>query len=351
MNNDIINNELNILKTDADKYDNDITKMSDFFDTYIQQLTNDIDKETIIYNMPVVDIGIINDVICEAKACINVGYDLLPDFDKIPNDVKTKLKKGIYSIGDSKQVDGNARAVILDENGVRVKDITLKKVIKSDKSITSTRDIVNQLQMRQIYAKLNDIEELQFFQIEKTRDNTIKLPFLKARNHVLEAQNTDSDTIRNEKLKDASDKLTSAIESVYLDMKTTSESLAKTTKRPIFQNTRHTKTYMSYLIKDLQSVNKYVGMQVSIFNYLGETASAESTLLEYNQNIKNLLYDKLDNRGKSAIQLLHDYYPYNDINRNCWYDIAHNIESTIEENEMIDGKEIYLISLEDEDEK
>lgn len=49
-------------------------------------------------------------------------------FDILPVDIKTKLKKGIYTIGNPRQADGNLRAVVLDENGVRIKDISLKKV-------------------------------------------------------------------------------------------------------------------------------------------------------------------------------------------------------------------------------
>lgn len=39
------------------------------------------------------------------------------------------------------------------------------------------RSIGNQLQMRQIYAKLSDIEEFQTYQIERDRDRDIIVPF------------------------------------------------------------------------------------------------------------------------------------------------------------------------------
>lgn len=94
---------------------------------------------------------------------------LLPDFDNLPIDVKTKLKKGIYKVGNSKQVDGNLRAVILDENDVRIKDVTFKKVINNSGNIETARSIGNQLQMRQIYTKLADIQEIQTYQFEKDR--------------------------------------------------------------------------------------------------------------------------------------------------------------------------------------
>ena len=75
----------------------------------------------------------IEDVINQADVITQGNVILLPDFDNLPSDVRIKLKKGIYSIGESKQVEDNLRAVILDENGVRVKDITLKKVISKSK--------------------------------------------------------------------------------------------------------------------------------------------------------------------------------------------------------------------------
>ena len=91
--------------------------------------------------------------------------------------MRIKLKKGIYSIGESKQVEDNLRAVILDENGVRVKDITLKKVISNPRKVETMHSIANQIQMRQIYAKLSEIQEFQTYQIQRDRDRDIIVPF------------------------------------------------------------------------------------------------------------------------------------------------------------------------------
>lgn len=87
--------------------------------------------------------------------------------------MRMKLKKGIYSIGESKQVEDNLRAVILDENGVRIKDITLKKVMNNPWNVETMRSIGNQMQMRQIYAKLSEIQEFQTYQIQRDRDRDI----------------------------------------------------------------------------------------------------------------------------------------------------------------------------------
>ena len=180
-----------IFKTEADKYGRDITLMSDFFDGYVQQMASTIRKQSnfeVLENIPASSLGIINDAIHQASVILKGNVTLLPDFDSLPVDIKDKLKKGIYTIGESKQVDGNLRAVILDEEQVRVKDITLKKVITNPGNIETVRSIGNQIQMRQIYAKLADIQEFQTYQLEKDRDRDIIVPFLDARSLVLEAE-------------------------------------------------------------------------------------------------------------------------------------------------------------------
>lgn len=155
-----------IFKTDADKYGRDITLMSDFFDGYVQQMALSIKDQSnleVIQDIPVASIGIINDAIHQASVVLKGNITLLPDFDGLPVGIKDKLKKGIYTVGESKQVDGNLRAVILDEEGVRVKDITLKRVISNPGNVETVRSIGNQMQMRQIYAKLADIQEFQTY--------------------------------------------------------------------------------------------------------------------------------------------------------------------------------------------
>ncbi|ABR50052.1 hypothetical protein Amet_3965 [Alkaliphilus metalliredigens QYMF] len=175
---------LMLFKTDIDRYSRDITAMSDFFDEYVQQMSLALREQStleIVSELPVANLGIINDVIHQADVIMRGNITLLPDFDNLPPDIKSKLKKGIYKVGDSKQVDGNLRAVTLDENDVRVKDITLKKVINDPGNIETARSIGNQLQMRQIYAKLADIQEFQTYQLEKDRDRDIIVPFFDAR--------------------------------------------------------------------------------------------------------------------------------------------------------------------------
>lgn len=107
---------LTLFKTDIDRYGRDITAMSDFFDEYVQQMSLALREQSIleiVSELPVANLGIINDVIQQADVILRGNITLLPDFENLPPDIKSKLKKGLYNVGESKQIDGNLRAVIL----------------------------------------------------------------------------------------------------------------------------------------------------------------------------------------------------------------------------------------------
>lgn len=147
----VVSQPLKIFCTNADKYENDIFAMSDFFGGYIKQLSLSLGKThnlDVISDIPISDISIVGDVIRQAEIIAKGNTTWVPDFDSLPSGILSKLKKGIYTIGQSKQVEGNCRATILDENGVRVKDITLKKVPINPGNIETVRSIGNQMQMR-----------------------------------------------------------------------------------------------------------------------------------------------------------------------------------------------------------
>ena len=186
---------LEIFKTEADITGRDITQMSNFFDGYIEQMSLALREESsieVLSEIPIFDLSIINEVVQKARILLKDNVTLVPDFDNLPLDVKKKLKRGLYTIGESKQVDGNMRAVIVDENRTRIKDITLKKVVSSPENLETARKIGDQIQMKQIYVKLAAIEEFQTYQIERDRDQQIIVPFLDARTFILRAANANS---------------------------------------------------------------------------------------------------------------------------------------------------------------
>ena len=342
--------ELSILVTDEDKYGMDITKMSDFFEVYIQQLSCELSTNTmadVFRNIPVADIGIINDVVRHAEVMMGGEYGYVPDFDSLPHDIKSKFQKGIYKIGESKQVDGNMRAVILDENDVRVKDITLKRVKNNPGTVETTRSIANQVQMRQIYAKLDDIKELQSYQIDRDRDRDIVTPFLNARSYILRAQHSELLEERKDCLRKAIDELTSAINAVYSDLSTSSEHLAKITRWPIFQRPSQIKNYIGYLTLDLQLATKFVGVQMHAFDYLGDKTGSKLALEGYQHVMQDFFTKSINQKNQSAAILIHQHYPYNENNRNYWMGLSADMKQMLQAGtKFIEEKEILLVSVE-----
>lgn len=351
-----------IFKTEDDRTGIDISKMSNFYDSYIHEMTLSIRESSRlqeIMELPIADLSIIGDVINQADIIAQGNITLLPDFENLPSDVRMKLKKGIYSIGESKQVEDNLRAVILDENGVRVKDITLKKVINNPGNVETMRSIGNQMQMRQIYAKLSEIQEFQTYQIQRDRDRDIIVPFLNARQLVLEAATKKSEDEQMRMLKAADDRIRTAINAVYTDIETTSKCLAKKVSRPFGYFSKTPNTYMGFIADDLQIATKFVGVRLQILEYFGERETAKLVLENYQSRMLSFIEQPISKRGLSASMLMHDYFPYNDSNMDFWYNFSVEMKPALKksmdqlklETTDSDNKEVYFVSVEDSEDE
>ena len=351
----LIPSELHILVTEADTNGYEISKMSDFMGLYAQHLTRSLAESSfveVVSSVPIADIGIINDVIQQAAIVAKGNVTLVPDFDSLPVGIKEKLKKGLYSIGDSKQVDGNLRAVILDENGVRVKDITLKKVLNNPGTLETTRSIANQMQMKQIQDTLVAIQEMQSYQLDRDRDRDILTPFFDARDYILQAQNAPIET-RNLLLEKASDRMTTALNSVYSEMRTASLHLAKNTKWSLFHKQSSIDTLLSNLSDDLQLATKFSGVQMQVFEALGRREDSRRVLDRYQTVMHDFITQEIGGRGMSAIELMHDNFHYSEETTDCWYTFSKELEPALENTrQAIENKQVYIVSVEDvEDEQ
>lgn len=356
--NKLARNPLILFETDLDRYGRDITAMSDFFEGYVQQMSLALKAQStleIVSELPISNLGIINDVLHQADVVMRRNITLLPDFENLPPDIKSKLKKGIYKVGDSKQVDGNLRAVILDENDVRVKDITLKKVINNPGNIETARSIGNQLQMRQIYAKLADIQEFQTYQLEKDRDRDIIVPFLDARSMVLESENKELEEERVLLLREADGKIRTALNAIYADVETTSKSFARRTNIPFLQFSNQLNRYMGYLTSDFQIATKYVGVRMQLLEYLGDAKTAKLVLQQHQHVMYDFLTKPVTKKGLSTAALMHDYFPYDKTNMNCWHTFLKEMRPVLElsirtlELSMNgeDANDVYIVSVEE----
>lgn len=344
--------ELRILVTEADTNGYEISKMSDFMGLYAHQLARSLSDNSlveVVSNVPIADIQIVSDVVRQMSVVVHGNVTLVPDFDSLPTGIKEKLKKGVYSIGDSKQVDGNLRAVIVDENGVRVKDVTLKKVSRVPGAMETTRSIANQIQMRQIQDALKGIQELQSYQMDRDRDRDILTPFFDARDFVLQAQNASSIAARNLYLEKAAEKMTTALNSVYAEMRTASVHLAKNTKWPLFHKQSTIDTLLANLSDDLQLATKFSGVQMQVFEALGRKEDSKQVLDRYQTVMHEFITEKVGGRGMSAIELMHDNYRYTKENTDCWYSLSKELEPVLESarRAIESDREVYIVSVED----
>ena len=342
--------EFAILVTDEDKYGRDITQMSDFFGLYIEQLSTELRSSVatdVIEEIPVAELQVINEVVHGAEVVLQGEYGYLPDFDSLPKDIKSKLKDGTYTLGESKQVDGNVRAVVLDENGVRVKDVTLKRVLNTPDTMEMSRSIASQLQMRQMAAKLDAIQETQGYLVDMERNNNIYQPFLNARDFILRAQNAESIEERKKMLHEASRELTKAINASYLDMKTSSEHLAKLTRFPIFRRQDQINNYMGYIAQDLQLSTKYVGVQMRVLDYLGEHKSSMELLQGYQGVMTDFADREIKEKKQSAALLMHANYSYDEDNQDLWYKFQKDIDENVKTGKLLQEREMYVVSIED----
>ena len=342
--------ELRILVTEADKHGTDIAQMSDFFGIYIEQLSSELSTHAvsdIVNEIPIADMQVLTELVHGADIILQGEYGYIPDFENLPNDIKTKLKKGIYTLGESRQVEGNVRAVILDEEGVRIKDVTLKKVLNTPDTMEMSRSIASQIQMRQISAKLDTIAEMQTYLVELERNNNIVKPFFDAMDLILRAQNAKTAEEQKQYMFEASKKLSSAINASRLDLKLSSEHLVKLTRFPIFRRKNQINNYLGYVAQDLQFTTKFVGVQMRVLDYLGEYQTSKELLGSYQMMLSDFVDKPLNKRNQSAALIMQNNSNYTETTQDYWLKFKENVQEIVKSGRLLQEREMYVVSIED----
>lgn len=191
-------------------------------------------------------------------------------------------------------------------------------------TLETTRSIANQMQMKHIQDVLVAIQEMQSYQLDRDRDRDILTPFFDARDYILQAQNAQSIESRNLFLEKASDRMTTALNSVYAEMRTASLHLAKNTRLSFFHKQSSIDTLLSNLSDDLQLATKFSGVQMQVFEALGRREDSKLVLERFQTVMYDFIKQEIGGRGMSAIELLHDNYHYTKDNTDCWYTFSKN---------------------------
>lgn len=278
------------------------------------------------------------------------------DFESLSADTKKYLKSGRYALGESRKVDGNFRAVIIDKlnNNERVEDITLKEK-KLNQS--SPEDLSTQLKLKEIYDLLKDIQIKQNFQIDLERNNHILAPIFNARSKLLDFETEKDHKTKINLLKEADSLLEKAVSKVWTDLSTNKEFIVKLTKNHIYMYST-LETHSNYVLNDLQVLTKIIGFQLTINNLLGNldkchrilnsyysiiSLTTECDILRTDRNIKHLISNLFKNKSSednkiNLLMLIHDNYRYEKTNINNWF----NINQEFKELSLIQNEKLLI---------
>ena len=349
--------EIMILVTEEDKTGSDVMKMSDFFTIAVQELSREFDYSDSLLSLdefPLSEMSIINEAIKTIGVFRSPEFDLVPDFSSLSKDIQEKYKQGKLVLGESKQVKGNIRAVLVDaKTKVRVKDVTLKKVERVNNTNNISRDMLNQMQLRQILEKLDYMISEQSYLIDFSRNQAIIRPFLDARDYILKAQRQKNIIEQKMYLTKAAEGLQSAINAVYVDLNTIQNQLVIEVKKKWFKrlNRKVIDTDISRITVDTIILTKYVGLEMQVYHYLEDINSSRETLETYRSNINRFFEKGIISPDKSLAMFIHENVEYTEKNLDSWYYMEERFKPLINSSyDELEAKTIYVITGDEENE-
>lgn len=321
---------LDIFREDRDRYDSDLSAMSNFFSVSIDCLRHDIKTKTAWDIMPPVEV---DNVIGRLIPILKTGCDisgvntLVADLDHFSEEIAHGLETGKYRIGQSKEISGNFRPAIVDKNNLIVKQITLKRAVNPAAIFSDISSLALQSSIQRITFMLDsiklDVQDLTNF----VRGESLRTPFLNARTKVIQA------SIASEKdqeifLKEADTYLMEGYNSLFVDLDEQIKALSTLSlwKRSLPNVDR----LLSFVREDMQLIPRYVGLQTYLFNYQGKFDETKRILHDYAYKLRQLNDQKIGNGKYTASELIHTYYPYDDKNKDFWLEEPRNMLTALD---------------------
>ena len=240
---------------------------------------------------------------------------LVADSSHFSQDIIDGLKQGIYHIGQSKEVAGNLRPAVLDENEHIVKFFTLKKALNPSVFLSDVTTLSMQVSLQNISSKKEDIEKNVKGIIDFNRRRALSNKFIYARDKIMLA----STTINGEKeeyLKAADTYLMEGLTDLYADVNAQVKALSEANGP--FVSVKSIDTILSYINEDMQMIPRYVGLRVFLFNYRNKPSDAIRILEEYRYQLNNMSLQKIGDGKYTSLELIHNYYPYNKESIDFW---------------------------------
>ena len=189
------NGELLNIFTEKDQSETDLLKMSDFFEVFIGNIELNMRTDSAWESIPN-----IQDYLGQIAAAIKSGFDiskmgmLVADSSHFSQEIIEGLKKGIYHVGQSREVAGNFRPAILDENENLVKFFTLKKAVNPSSVLLDISTLSMQASLYRLSSQIEsigrDVKEI----IDSSRRVELSNRFLYARERIMRAAIASSDS-------------------------------------------------------------------------------------------------------------------------------------------------------------
>lgn len=342
---------LNIFKKEEDEKGTDLLAMSDFFEVFIEKISVDM-KNNAAWEIVNIDESQIGEIIAAIKAgrdiyTFQTGM-LVADYSHFNKDIIDGLKKGVYHIGRSKEIAGNLRPVILDKNERLVKFFTLKKAVNLSNILSDISVLSMQISLQRISSQLEGIGRDIQSGIEFVRREALSNKFLYARDRIMSAATAFGDE-QETYLKKADEYLMEGLTDLYADVNAQVEKLNEVSKG-VLAKIEEIDSRLSYIYEDMQMIPRYVGLRVYLLNYRGKADNAKRILSEYRYQLQNWVKTKAVDDKYTALELIHQYYPYNEENVDFWLEKPKQMIEAIDSYKSIlesKNKNVFYIDVED----
>ena len=276
----------------------------------------------------------------------------MADYSHFSQEVIDGLKKGIYHIGQSKEIYGNLRPAILDDKEQLVKFFTLKKAADPVSVLSDISVLSMQASLQRLSSQLEGISRDVKSVIDFTRREALSNKFIYARDKIMQASKAKSEEERELLLREADTYLMEGLTDLYSDINAQVKALADI-KGP-FANIKTIDTVLSYINEDMQMIPRYVGLRVYLFNYRGKYGDAERILGEYRYHLNTLAERKIGDGKYTALELIHKNYPYDEDNVDFWLEKPRQMIDAIDSYKTLieqKDKDIYYIDVEDSEDE
>lgn len=306
---------LDIFISEEDRRGADLLKMSNYFDVLVDRLDTRL-ASTTSWETVVDASGIIGRIASAIKGgCDIAGMNMLvADTSHFSQDIVDGLKKGIYHIGQSKEVAGNLRPAILDEKERLVKFVTLKRAINPSEVLADFSNMSMQMSLRHISNQLEDISRDVHGLIEFARREQLSNKFIYAREKIMRAAHDDEH--RETLLEEADTYLMEGLVDLYADVDAEISKLANA--HGAFRSLKEIDNSLLHINEDMQMIPRYVGLRAYLLNLRGMTEEAARVLGDFRYHLESLAEKELPGQKLKAIEVIHRYYPYEKQDVDFW---------------------------------